>query len=201
MIKPILIYPRRELRVGCLYLPDDDHTLAEIQRNKEALSALIQDLSDTLEAIPGGVGLSANQIGNPDLPVAVLQPGKHSDYKGTRDKFVALYPQILESSDPIQLKEGCLSLPNYFDTLTRFQKVKVKYFTLEGTAPIIEEADGVEAQIWQHEVDHLNGVCFVDHLSSMKRDMAVKKMTKIRRRIEDFEWTPQRQGFFGSKGS
>lgn len=201
MIKPILIYPRRELRTTCLYLENDEHTLAEIKRNKDALSALIRDLADTLEAIPGGVGLSSNQIGNQDLPVAVLNPSKHSDYKGTKGQFSVLYPQIIETSDPIQLKEGCLSLPNFFETLSRFQKVKVKYFTLDSEEAIIEETEGVEAQIWQHEIDHLHGVCFVDHLSNMKRDMAVKKMTKIRRRIEDFEWTPQKQAFFGSKGS
>lgn len=201
MIKPILIYPRMQLRTSSGYPPDDEHILATIKGTKDSLATFIQDLFDTLDAIPNGVGLASNQLGNPDDPAAVLDPMKHTDYKGVRPKFYALYPSILEKSEPYNVREGCLSLPNYFETIERYNKVKVKYFTLESDQPVIEEADGALAQIWQHEIDHVNGICFVEHLSAMKREMAVKKMSKIRKRISEFEWTPKKQTFFGAKGS
>ena len=200
MIRPILIYPRLPLKTACVYPETDEAVLTYIAQNKTLFAELIQDLADTLEAIPGGVGLASNQIGNPDEAAAVLDPTKREGYEGTKKRFHALYPTIIETSEPKKVKEGCLSLPDYFETIERFEKVKVKYFTLDSTAPIIEEAEGFLAQIWQHEVDHLNGKVFVEHLSPMRRQMAEKKMSKTRKRIQDFEWTPETHRFFGAKG-
>jgi peptide deformylase len=199
MIRPILIYPRLPLKTACIYPQGDEVTLKYIADNKALFLGLIKDLTDTLAEIPQGVGLASNQIGHPDEAIAVMDPAKSESFQGKRSAFHALYPTLLEGSYIIKVREGCLSFPQYFESVERFGKVTVKYFTLEGSAPIIEEATDFMAQIWQHEIDHLSGQLFIDKLSPMKRDMAVKKMTKTRRRIDDFQWIPKKHAFFGSK--
>jgi peptide deformylase len=201
MIKPVLIYPRGPLKTPCLRPATHEAILAQLKADKGVLELILQDMWDTLDAIPVGVGLSSNQIGITDWAVSVIDPSK-SD-KGDelppeqQKRFYMLYPEIVFHSEKKVVSEGCLSLPGYYENIARSEEVDVTYYTLDsietGMAVNLPDAKGFLAQIIQHECDHLDGKCFIEHLSTMKQQMAVKKMTKLRKKIEDFQWTPRKE--------
>jgi peptide deformylase len=121
-----------------------------------------------------GIGLAAVQIGVPKR-VIVMDLSGQSDEKQPR-YFVN--PEILWSSDETApYEEGCLSIPEYYDEVQRPSKVRIRYLDYNGEQ-IEEEADGLYAVCIQHEMDHLQGVLFIDHLSRLKREQAVKKVKK-----------------------
>lgn len=200
MIKPVLIYPRMALKTKC-FDPVDTKARIEYLRNlKGQIELVLKDMWDTMDAISFGVGLSSNQIDYPDLAMCVIDPTKNVEKcaelpEGQRKPFYMIFPEINYKSEPKQLNEGCLSLPGYYADLNRSDEVDVTYMTLESIEtehPYLNlpDAKGFLAQIIQHEVDHLNGICFIDHIGPMKRDMAMKKMAKTRKKIQDFQWTP-----------
>jgi len=135
--------------------------------------ALMDDMLETMYAAPG-IGLAAIQIGVP-LTVIVMDLAK-SDEKPAPQYFVN--PEILEDVETLKpYEEGCLSVPDVFDTIDRPERVKLTYLDYNGTR-VTEWAEGLYAVCIQHEMDHLKGVVFIDYLSRLKRDRAVKKVVK-----------------------
>jgi peptide deformylase len=139
----------------------------------DALRALMDDMLETMYAAPG-IGLAAIQIGVPKR-VIVMDLAREGEEKQPR-RFVN--PEIVwKSEETVPYEEGCLSVPEYFDEVERPAKVKLRYLNEKGEA-VEEEAEGIFAVCIQHEMDHLDGVLFIDHLSRLKREQAVKKVKK-----------------------
>jgi len=150
--------------------------------------ALVDDMFETMYAAPG-IGLAAIQIGVPQR-VVTMDLAKKDDEKEPR---VFINPEIVWSSDDkSSYDEGCLSIPEYYEEVARPAKVKVKYLDLDGKAHEVE-ADGLLATCLQHEIDHLNGVLFIDHLSKLKRDMVVKRFKKAAKRGEPAKFAEDKE--------
>ncbi|MBU4263431.1 MAG: peptide deformylase [Proteobacteria bacterium] len=136
------------------------------------LKELVADMAETMYAAPG-VGLAANQIGVL-LQIVVIDVSPKDD----KNKLIPLInPEILEGEGSVIDEEGCLSVVDYAANVERFSQIKVCARDLEGRE-IEFEADGWFARVIQHEVDHLNGKLFIDHLSSLKRALYKKKRKK-----------------------
>ena len=136
----------------------------------------VRDLSArmlaTMYAAPG-IGLAAPQVGE-GLRLVVIDLQKDE----ARDPVVLVNPEVVaESPETATREEGCLSLPGQYADVTRPARVKVRYFDLEGAKKEIE-GDGLMAACLQHEIDHLDGVLFVDYLSALKRNMLLRKLAK-----------------------
>jgi peptide deformylase len=164
-----------------LVIPDKDLRLVSrpVERVDDAIRALVEDMFETMYDAPG-IGLAAIQIGEP-VRVVTMDLAKKDDEK---EPQVFINPEIVWSSDETSVhEEGCLSIPDYYEEVERPAQVKVKYLDLDGKAQEVT-ADGLLATCLQHEIDHLNGVLFIDHLSKLKRDRVIKKYTKIAKHAE-----------------
>jgi peptide deformylase len=151
---------------------------APVEAFDEGLRKLALDMFDTMYLAPG-IGLAAPQVGVlKRLCVADVSDRK----KGEEPRRLALVnPEVVwRSSEGDTQEEGCLSLPNQFADVSRPRAVRVRYRDLEGVERELE-ADGLLARCLQHEIDHLDGVLFVDRLSTLKRDMILRKLQKARR--------------------
>ncbi|MFO1017355.1 MAG: peptide deformylase [Hyphomonadaceae bacterium] len=138
--------------------------------------ALMDDMLETMYAAPG-IGLAAIQIGEP-VRIIVMDLAKEGEEKQPR-YFVN--PEILwASEETLPYEEGCLSVPDVYDDVERPARVKLRYLNYNGEQ-IEEDADGIFAVCIQHEMDHLEGVLFIDHLSRLKREKALSKVKKARR--------------------
>jgi peptide deformylase len=141
----------------------------------DALRALMDDMLETMYAAPG-IGLAAIQVGEP-VRVIVMDLAREDEEPAPR--YFA-NPEILWSSDDTApYEEGCLSIPEVYDEVQRPARVKLRYLDYHGHQ-IEEEAEGLFAVCIQHEMDHLEGVLFIDHLSRLKRERAVAKVKKDR---------------------
>jgi peptide deformylase len=139
----------------------------------DELRALMDDMLETMYAAPG-IGLAAIQIGVPKR-VIVMDIARQEEPKTPR-YFVN--PEILwASEETLPYEEGCLSVPEIYDEVERPARVKLRYLNYQGET-VEEEAEGLYAVCIQHEMDHLDGVLFIDHLSRLKREQAVKKVKK-----------------------
>jgi peptide deformylase len=139
----------------------------------DAHRALMDDMLETMYAAPG-IGLAAIQIGEP-VRIIVMDLAREGEDPAPR-YFVN--PEIVWSSEEtIACEEGCLSIPEVFDQVERPTKVKIKYLNRDGE-PIEEDCEDLFAVCIQHEMDHLEGIVFIDHLSRLKRDRAVTKVKK-----------------------
>ena len=139
----------------------------------DAVRALADDMLETMYDAPG-VGLAAIQIGEP-VRLVTMDLYREGEPKAPR---VFVNPEILWASDELaQYDEGCLSIPEIYESVERPARVRVRYLDREG-AVVEEEADGLYAVCIQHEIDHLNGVLFLDHLSRLKRERAMAKVKK-----------------------
>lgn len=166
---PIITAPDRRLKVKS--------TL--VQAVDDGLRTLLDDMVETMIAAPG-IGLSAVQVGVPIRAVVVEVRGKDLDPAKREAKFL-VNPEIIESSESaVNLEEGCLSLPDQFEDVERPAEITVRFLDYHGQ-PQKEHFDGVMARCIQHEMDHLEGVLFVDHLSSVKRDIILRRLLKARR--------------------
>jgi len=153
----------------------------------DAHRALMDDMLETMYDAPG-IGLAAIQVGEP-LRIIVMDLAKEGDPKAPR-YFVN--PEILwASEDLFTYEEGCLSVPDIYDDVARPARVKLRYLNYEG-AEIEEDAEGLFAVCIQHEIDHLEGVLFIDHLSRLKREKAIQKLKKARKLAEADEAPAQR---------
>ena len=139
------------------------------------LRRLIDDMVETMHAAPG-VGLAANQIGVP-LQVAVIDLSTQEEAVRRHPLLVIINPEILSLEGAVIEEEGCLSIPEYTEKVKRAQKVKVRALDREGKLFEIE-AEGLLAKALQHEIDHLNGVLFIDRLSPLKKNIFRRRHRK-----------------------
>jgi peptide deformylase len=138
---------------------------------------LMDDMLETMYAAPG-IGLAAVQIGVP-LRVIVMDLAKEEEPPAPR-YFVN--PEILETDGETQTyEEGCLSVPDFFDEVERPKRVRLRYLNYKGE-PVEEWAEGMYAVCIQHEMDHLQGTLFIDHLSRLKRTFAISKVKKAKKK-------------------
>jgi peptide deformylase len=143
-----------------------------VQRIDGALQQLIDDMVETMYAAPG-VGLAANQVGSLQR-VFVANPSEPHD----SDKILVLInPELVEAEGEIVAEEGCLSIPDFREEVRRARRVLVRGLD-RNERPIEVEAQELLARILQHELDHLNGILFVDRLSPAKRDILLRKLKK-----------------------
>lgn len=154
---------------------------APVPQVDEAVRTLIDDMFDTMYDARG-IGLAATQVGVAQRVVVIdLQEGEDEDGKPVRDPKAFVNPEILWVSDEVsKYNEGCLSIPEQYAEVERPARCRVKWLDRDG-AGHEQEMDGLLATCMQHEIDHLNGVLFIDHISRLKRDMIVKKLNKARR--------------------
>ena len=159
----ILILPDPRLRLIC-----DPVKTIDAETRK-----LVEDMFETMYAAPG-IGLAAIQVGVLQR-VVTLDLAKKDEPPQPQ---VFINPEITwQSEEKGVYEEGCLSIPEYYEEVERPARVKVKYLDFEGK-PYEIEADGLLATCLQHEIDHLNGVLFIDHISKLKRDRVTKKFAK-----------------------
>ena len=138
-----------------------------------SLERLIDDMIETMYAAPG-VGLAANQVGvSKRLMVIDLSVGRRAD-----ECHVFINPEIVESEGSITEEEGCLSIPDFVEVVTRPERVKLRYLDRHGVEREMW-GEGLMARAMCHEVDHLGGTLFVDHLRGFKKDRILKKIGKL----------------------
>jgi peptide deformylase len=184
-LRSILIIPDKRLRTKSVRV---EKITADIRK-------LVDDMFETMYDAPG-IGLAAIQVGVAKRVVTMdlgkrthdgeveteTENGEEVEVKAPR---VFINPEIVWSSDDTSMyEEGCLSIPEIHEDVHRPARVKVKFLDLDGKARE-EEADGLYATCIQHEIDHLNGVLFIDHISKLKRDRIVKKFTKAAKKSAD----------------
>ncbi|GHC67314.1 peptide deformylase [Limoniibacter endophyticus] len=163
-IKPLIILPDPVLRL----------VSKPLERVDEDVRKLADDMLETMYDAPG-IGLAAIQVGLP-LRMLVIDLSKEGEEK---EPFVIINPKILESSSERSVyEEGCLSIPDYYAEVERPAEVTVSYLDRDGKEQEIQ-ADGLMATCLQHEIDHLDGVLFIDHISRLKREMVVRKFKKL----------------------
>jgi peptide deformylase len=162
-IKPIIIVPDPKLRL----------VSAPVERVDAELLSFADDMLETMYDAPG-IGLAAIQVAVPRRLV-VIDLAKEDEPPAPQ---VFINPDIVWSSEERNVyEEGCLSIPDYYAEVERPAKVRVSYIGRDGKHAEIE-ADGLLATCLQHEIDHLNGVLFLDHISKLKRDMVIRKFEK-----------------------
>jgi peptide deformylase len=143
------------------------------------IRTLVADMFETMYEAPG-IGLAAIQVGIPSR-VIVMNLSKR---EAEAEPRVFINPEITWSSEEKSLyEEGCLSIPDVHEDVERPARVKIRYLDLEGK-PHEEDAEGLFATCIQHEVDHVNGVLFIDHISKLKRERITKKFTKAAKKAE-----------------
>jgi peptide deformylase len=145
----------------------------EIKNIDGSIKDLAMSMIKSVRAVQG-IGLAANQVGE-DKRIFVVD---RSNLDLTEDPLIAINPKILELSGTQTEQEGCLSIPGTFDYVTRPLKATVKALDLDGKEFVIE-GRGLLARVLVHEIDHLNGILFVDHLSSIKRKLLSGRLKKI----------------------
>jgi len=150
-----------------------------VEKVDDELRALIADMFETMYAAPG-IGLAAIQIGVARR-VVTMDLAKKDEPK---QPLVFINPEVTWTSDEkATYEEGCLSIPEYYEEVERPKSVRVKYLDLD-LKPQEIEADGLLATCLQHEIDHINGVLFIDHISKLKRSMVMKKFKKAAKKTE-----------------
>ena len=164
-IKPILIEPNKLLR----------HVSKPVEKVTKNEKKLMDDMLDTMYAA-NGIGLAAIQIGIP-LRIIVIDISKDPDKKEPR---FFVNPVIKnKNTTKAKYEEGCLSVPNQFAEIERPNTCEVEYLDYEGKKQLLK-ADGLLATCIQHEMDHLEGILFIDYLSKLKRSMIIKKLSKLK---------------------
>ncbi|MGB0504910.1 MAG: peptide deformylase [Pikeienuella sp.] len=165
-IRPILLHPDPRLKKVCPAVSDVDDNLRQ----------LVDDMLATMYDAPG-VGLAAPQVG-------VLSRVLTMDCADKDDEpcpMALINPEIIASSDELnEHEEGCLSIPDLYGKVTRPKMVTVRWIDRDG-AEQEQEFDGLWATCVQHEIDHLNGKLFIDHLSSVRRQLITQKMKKLKK--------------------
>lgn len=172
MAKPIVIWPDKVLQ----------RPTSPVTDFGPALEALLVEMMESLKEAEG-IGVAANQIG---VGLRVAWVGRPD---GTF--FEIVNPSLLETAEPVTYEEGCLSVPGEFDQTPRFRKVKVRFQDKSGAWQTLEAEDRL-AHVLQHEIDHLDGTVFVNHLSSLKRDLIRKKMLKLQKTRSEEHAHPHR---------
>jgi peptide deformylase len=167
-VKKIITYPHPVLR----------QKTKEVTVFDDDLRQLVADMIETMYAAPG-VGLAANQIGV-SLQVVVIDITAGKEEK--KQQCVYVNPEILQGEGTQVGEEGCLSVVDFSADVKRFKKIKVRAQDLDGNTEEFEAEDRF-ARIIQHEVDHLNGILFIDHISSLKRTLYKRRLKKELKRL------------------
>jgi peptide deformylase len=168
-LREILILPDKRLRL----------VSKPVKKIGPETRALAEDMLETMYDAPG-VGLAAIQVGVAER-VIVLDLAKKDEPKQPQ---VIINPELAwRSEERSTYEEGCLSIPEFYEEVERPAQVRVKYLDIEGKEHEVD-ANGLLATVLQHEIDHLNGVLFIDHISKLKRDRIVKKFAKAAKRAE-----------------
>jgi len=169
-LRDIIVLPDRRLRL----------VSEPVQKIDTEIRGLVDDMFETMYDAPG-IGLAAIQVAVPKR-VIVMDLAKKDDPKEPR---VFINPQVVwRSQERTAYEEGCLSIPEYYEDVERPAKVRVKFLDLAGK-PQEVEAENLFATCLQHEIDHLDGVLFIDHISKLKRDRVIKKFAKAAKRAEE----------------
>jgi peptide deformylase len=169
-LRPIITLPDPKLRL----------VSRKIERVDDSLRRLIDDLIETMHDAPG-VGLAAIQVGEP-IRVLVVDVAKKDE---TPDPQAFVNPEIVWASEErATYEEGCLSIPEYYAEVERPASVRARALDRDGSLREIL-AEGLLATVLQHEIDHLDGVLFIDHISKLKRDRVIKKFQKAAKRAGD----------------
>ncbi|MCM2358786.1 MAG: peptide deformylase [Geobacteraceae bacterium] len=171
MIRNILTYPDPELKKKS----------APVTVINEKTIELVRDMAETMYDAPG-VGLAAPQIGVHQRVVVIDVSAKDEP----PELIVAINPVIIHADGESYEEEGCLSVPKYAANVRRHARVVVKALNLEGEE-ITCKADGLLAIAFQHEIDHLDGILFVDHISPLKREIFRRKYRRIREELQERE--------------
>ena len=156
MIEEIVIYPDNKLR----------EISKEVVEFGNALKQTLDNMYETMMD-KSGVGLAGVQIGKMDRILIVNIP-REDNIQYKEDLIEVINPKILESSGEILFKEGCLSIPNFYEYVKRYSYIKLQYQDRDGKSKEIEANDYLAVAL-QHEIDHLNGILFIDKLSILKR--------------------------------
>jgi len=143
---------------------------APVESVNAGIRTLVEDMQETMYA-EGGIGLAATQV---DVHIRVIT----MDLSETKDQpLVMINPQIIQCEGSEQMQEGCLSVPGFYETVERAEKILCRYLDLEGELQELD-TDGLQAVCIQHEIDHLDGKLFIDYLSPLKRQIIKKKIKK-----------------------
>ena len=173
-LREIIILPDKQLRLVSNRI---EKVTAEIRR-------LADDMFETMYEAPG-IGLAAIQVAQPVRLITMDLAKKSENGETTPQPRVFINPEILSSSEEKSVyEEGCLSIPEYYEEVERPARVRVRFTDLDGKLHE-EDAEGLFATCIQHEIDHLNGVLFIDYLSKLKRDRVQKKFAKAAKRAEE----------------
>lgn len=171
----ILTFPDARLR----------RTAEPVEQVNDEIRGLINDMLETMYAAPG-IGLAAIQVNVPQRVIVI-------DISEAHDSPLCLVnPEILDRQGDEEMDEGCLSVPGFFETVRRAERIRVRALDRDGE-PFELDADGLLAVCIQHEIDHLDGRLFVDHISSLKRQRIRKKLEKDKRASQPSAAAPQRQ--------
>lgn len=164
-----------------LHYPDPllKQVATPVEQFDEALKVLAADMAETMYAAPG-VGLAAPQIGV-SKRLVVIDCASRDEGPGL---ITAVNPEIVMTEEDVFEEEGCLSVPGYFAKVPRKARARVRFQDLAGTSQELE-VQGLWAIAFQHEIDHLDGVLFVDHLSPLKKGIFRKKYQKILEQLEE----------------
>jgi peptide deformylase len=162
---PILEYPDPKLREKCVPANSVD----------ERIRAILNDMAETMYDAPG-VGLAAAQVGVKERLI-VVDVGSDDEEERTARLYKLVNPEIIEAEGTIEYEEGCLSIPGVKDVVKRSGFVKVRALNEQGITIEIE-AEGLLAVCLQHEIDHLDGILFFDHLSRIKRERLLTRLEK-----------------------
>jgi len=166
-LREIIILPDKQLRL----------ISKPIEKVTTEIRKLADDMFETMYDAPG-IGLAAIQVAQPLRLITMDLARKNEEGEVTPQPRVFINPEILTSSEETSVyEEGCLSIPEYYEEVERPAKVRVRFTDLDGKLHE-EDAEGLFATCIQHEIDHLNGVLFVDYLSKLKRDRVMKKFSK-----------------------
>jgi peptide deformylase len=169
-ILPLIIAPDPKLKTKS----------APIEKIDDSIRQLASDMFDTMYH-EKGIGLAAVQVGELKRMLVTDVSWRDEGAGVIGEQYVLINPEIIESSEePHPYKEGCLSFPEQFADVVRPATVRVRYTKLDGKQ-VEETFEGLLATCVQHEIDHLNGIVFVDHISFAKRDMIIRKLKKMKK--------------------
>ncbi|HEX9995689.1 MAG TPA: peptide deformylase [Abditibacterium sp.] len=167
MIRPIIMVPDKRLNTPCESVTLFDESLRELAR----------DLEDTMRDGPGSVGVAAPQIGDMRR-VAVIDTSGHRKFGAeSQGFFVLVNPQIISSEGERMGREGCMSLPDFTANVARYERVVVRFQDLDGNFQELE-CQNFEAVAMQHEIDHLDGILFLDRVANLQTDVFPRKASR-----------------------
>jgi len=168
-LREIITLPDKRLRL----------TSEPVKRIDAGIRKLIEEMFATMYDAPG-IGLAAIQVGVPKRIITMDLSKKEDNH----EPQVFINAEITWASDETATyEEGCLSIPEFYEEVKRPEQVKVKYLDADGKSHEIE-AKGLLATCLQHEIDHINGILFIDHISKLKRDRIIKKFAKAAKKVE-----------------